>query len=185
VSDYGSLLTEHYAATWGEGFEKVRWTRGPVHELPAGFTVLRFAPSGRRAAWVYATCSMSAPESSNRVELHLRASRAAEELVELLTIVAHFHVTGSALGLHHTVNFGRPWLPGSACDHGLVSLPYPDGPSLEHARIDSVDVRCLWLMPITKAERELKMLHGAERLEQRFDETEGFDPTDPNRASVA
>lgn len=46
-------------------------------------------------------------------------------------MTAHFHRTGSALGLGHTVNFGRPWLPGSSCTHGLVSLPYLFGPELE------------------------------------------------------
>jgi hypothetical protein len=48
-----------------------------------------------------------------------------------VTAIAHFHRTGSALGLGHTVNFGRPWLPTSSCTHGLGSLPYLDGPDLE------------------------------------------------------
>ena len=79
------------------------------------------------------------------------------------------------------MNLGRPWLPGSSCTHGLVSLPYLDGPDLEwlqHARI-----RFLWLVPITERELEFKKTHGLEALEERF-EAKQFDFLDPRRPSV-
>jgi hypothetical protein len=54
------------------------------------------------------------------------------------------------------VNLGEPWLPGSACDHGLISLPYPWGPELED---------------------------GLAALEERF-QAARLDFTNPGRASV-
>lgn len=69
----------------------------------------------------------------------------------------------------------------SACTYGLISLPYLDGPSLEWNADRSV--RFLWLIPITKAERDFKMKNGLEVLEARFEEM-GFDYADPARASV-
>ena len=55
-----------------------------------------------------------------------------------------------------------PWLPDSNCDHGLISLPFLDGPALENASILGQSVRILWLIPITRAEREYKVQHGVE-----------------------
>lgn len=94
-----------------------------------------------------------------------------------------YHVTGASLGLGHTVSFGRPWLPGSLCDHGLLSLPYLDGPDLEHLHAGGVHARCLWLIPITCQERDFKKEHGLEALEREFDRP-GFDYLDPGRQSV-
>jgi hypothetical protein len=114
--------------------------------------VLRFrAMELGRDMWTYATCSVSTALDEEPIELHLFSPVQAEELVELLTVVAHFHITGARLGLGHTVNFGRPWLPGSRCSFGLISHPYLDGPSLEVARGPAFrrEVRCLWLIPIT------------------------------------
>jgi hypothetical protein len=133
--------------------------------------------------WAYATCCMSQPGEENALELHLLgASREGEEsLVELMTAIAHYHRAGHQLGLGHTVNFGRPWLPGSRCVYGLVSLPYLDGPALEW--LEAPRVRFLWLVPITAAELEFKKRFGLEALEQRFEEQQ-FDFSDPKRPSV-
>ncbi|MEW9337413.1 suppressor of fused domain protein [Streptomyces tanashiensis] len=89
------------------------------------------------------------------------------------------------LDVGHTVPIGRPWLDDSACDHYVVSQPYPLGPEFEicewnggsHARI-------LWLLPITEAEKVFRRENGLEALEARFEEQE-IDPADPKRASVA
>jgi hypothetical protein len=128
---------------------------------------------------------MSQPEDAERLELHLVTweKKAIEHgLVELLTVVAHYHRTGRALGLGHTVNFGRPWLPGSRCTHGLISLPYLDGPNLEW--LAEPRIQFLWLIPVTEAEVRYKRQHGLEALEQRFEESQ-FNYLDPVRASVA
>jgi hypothetical protein len=117
------------------------------------------------------------------IELHLFSPIKSEAHVELLTAVAHYHLTGEYLGLGHTVNFGRPWLPESECDHGLVSLPYLDGPNLEWLNIEGRAIRFLWLIPITKAEVKFKRTQGLEALEEIFEAT-SFDYLDPLRKSV-
>lgn len=133
--------------------------------------------------WTYATCCMSAAGDPKAIELHLFSPREDDTIVELLAVVAHYHRTGSTLDLDHTVNFGRPWMPSSSSDHGLISLPYLDGPKLEHLRKDSSMVEFYWLIPITKAEVEYKKVKGLEALETLFDQKE-LDYVNPSRPSL-
>jgi hypothetical protein len=157
--------------------------RGPTHELPPGFHVLEFPPTDKSFMWVYATSGMTPREDAEALELHLFSREPSDLHVELLTVIAHYHCTSTRLGLGHTVNFGRPWVAGSECDHGLVSLPYPYGPRLEWLRTEARALRCLWLIPITKAERDFKTQHGLEALENRLEQTR-FDFLDARRPSV-
>jgi hypothetical protein len=128
--DYAARTRQHYSVRWTYE-ETLRWGKGPIEELPLGFAIERFARA--TGLIVYATSSMSQSDDDDRLELHLFAKdRQAEgSIVELLTVVAHFHRNGERLGLGHTVEFGRPWVTGSSCTHGLISLPYLDGPELE------------------------------------------------------
>lgn len=178
-------LTAHYATQWSNSPTVHRWHSGPIFELPNSFCVLEFPPSQLRAMWTYATCGMSQAFDDEQLEVHLFSPIASENHVELLTAVAHFHRTGDALGLGHTVNFGRPWLNDSLCDHGVITLPYLDGPTIEVCRLlsQSEVIRCLWLVPITKSERQFKHLHGLEALEQCL-EGANFNYLDPHRRSV-
>lgn len=137
--------------------------------------------------WTYATAGMSArPEAGKEygIELHLVSPVASEAYVELLTTVAHYHLTGRPLGWGHTVNFGRPWHPGSRCSYGLISRPYLDGPDLEWMGAPDASTRFLWLIPITMEERELVVSRGVEALEERFERTD-LDYLNPARPSVA
>lgn len=59
-------------------------------------------------------------------------------------------------------------------------MPYVDGPDLQWAPGRE---RCLWLLPITEAERDFKREQGLDALESRF-EASNFDYLDPARASV-
>jgi hypothetical protein len=176
-------LKRHYEAIWGAARANHRLERGPVHQLPRDFHVLEFAPPSADFARVYATCGMSTPQDPERLELHLLTRSAEPAHVELLTVSAHFHRTGAALGSGHTVNFGRPIEPGSHLDHGLISLPYLYGPKLEWLEAPQGPVRCLWLIPITRAERDFKSKQGLEELERRFEEA-SFAYADPQRSSV-
>jgi hypothetical protein len=135
--------------------------------------------------WIYATCGMGLCGATNPIELHLFSPRQCELLIELLTVIAHYHCTDRSLGLGHTVNFGRPWLPDSKCDYGLISLPYLDGPALERFNDEETDmtVECLWLIPIAKSERDYTKKNGLEALESKFEEYR-FDYLDPARPSV-
>jgi hypothetical protein len=126
---------------------------------------------------------MSQPDDDQRLEILIESPLKSQRVVELLNMTAHFHRTGESLGLGHTVNFGSPWLPGSKCDYGLLSLPYLDGPSLERATAVGREVRVLWLIPITKAELEFKKERGVEALEEAF-ERMNFNYLDPARPSV-
>jgi len=172
----------HYAGVWSAPVARIRWQHGPVYQLPDDFGVLVIPRDASTTA--YATSGMSLPDDDEPLELHLLARttpQPVDDLVELMTIVAHYHRTGRRVGLGHTVNFGRPWLPDSTCTSGLISLPYLDGPKLEWS--ESPPTRFLWLLPITVAEREFRHRHGLEALEDRF-EASGFDYLDPARSSV-
>ena len=180
---YCDAIRLHYIRAWSNEPIERRWREGPVDDLPPGFSVLEFSPSKSRRAWTYATCCMSQPEDSNAIELHLLSPQQSDMHIELLTAVCHFHRTGSRLGLEHTINFGRPWLNGSRCTYGLVSLPYLDGPSLEDFRYEDNIARCLWLIPITQQERDFKVANSMEALEQRLEHAK-FDYLDIARPSV-
>jgi len=179
TSRHAECIDTHYADSWGERSDVCDLRKGPRHELPAEFRVLVFERTPPTSA--YATRCMSTAEDDEGLELHMFARGLHEELVELLTVVAHYHRTGARLGLGHTVNFGRPWLPGSRCTFGLISLPYLDGPALEW--LVAPRIRFLWLLPITAQEREFKKRHGVDALESLFEEA-AFDYLDPLRASV-
>jgi len=81
------------------------------------------------------------------------------------------------------VNFGKSWIEDSPCQHGLISLPYLDGPSLENLQLDGAFVRFLWIVPITGEELEFKKASGLEALESRFEKAE-FNYLNPYRPSV-
>ena len=166
---YCEALRRHYVNCWGSEPEPLVFQEGSADELPSEFRVLRFAPNERRKMWTYSTVCMS--------------QRQNDEVVELLVVTSHYHRTGEWLGLGHTVNFGRPWWTGSACDHGLISLPYLDGPKLEWLELGAVKVRFLWLVPVTKTEIEFKKAKGLSALERKFEKT-NFNYLDPQRPSV-
>ena len=178
-----AAIKRHYENCWGARSEVADFKEGPSWQLPQGFGVLVFHPNDRRKMWTYATCGMSQQADAVPLELHLFSPVQTGLHAELLTAVAHYHVTGEYLDVGHTVNFGRGWLPISRCDYGLISLPYLDGPTLEWYDGPSRRIRFLWLIPITKSEREFKKLKGLEALEARFGETK-FNYLDPSRQSV-
>lgn len=180
----GQIIESHYRAVWGVEGIPCLFPFGPFRSLPEDFLVLKFPPSAERNAWVYATRCMSQPEDESPVELHMFSSADALELIELMYMTAYFHRTAAHLNLGHSVNFGKPWLPGSDCDHGLISLPYLDGPKLEILDRSGTNARCYWLIPITASEVAFKRAHGLDALEERFEQAQ-FNYLDPGRGAVA
>jgi hypothetical protein len=176
-------IERHYRSNWKATPESSLYAAGPVHQLPPHFTVLRFPPHGDRTMWTYATRGMSLPDDSRPIELHMFSARETQEIDELLFMTAHFHRASAKLGLAHTVNFGKPWVAGSTCEYGLVSLPYMDGPDLEDLVVQGRTIKFYWMIPITQAEREFKVLKGLGALESEFERT-SFDYLDPRRRSV-
>jgi hypothetical protein len=134
--------------------------------------------------WTYATVGMSQPGDACPIELHMFSPVRSDLLVELLFATAHYHRTGASLGLDDTVNFGRPWLEGSECDHGLISLPYLDGPSLENLNAGGGSAKFYWLLPVTRSEVDFKARFGVDALESEM-ERQRFNYLDPARKPVA
>lgn len=181
LDGYSAAIERHYVKNWGPAVHRQRLKAGPVDELPSAFEVLVFEGIDSLR---YATKGMSQPTDDECLELHLLADSALgvrPELVELMTVVAHYHRTGARLSVGHSVNFGRPWLAGATSSFGLLSLPYLDGPKLEW--LLEPRVRFLWLLPITEQERDFKKAHGTEALEQRLEKAQ-FNYLDPSRQSV-
>lgn len=180
---YCEQLLNHYRQCWSDESKILKFTKGPVGDLPPGFRVIRFAPNLKHRMWAYATVCMSEPKDVSPLELHFFARDSNDEIAELLLAMAHYHRTGKPLGWGHSVNFGRPWWPGSRCDRGLISLPYLDGPELEWLFLPDHKIRFLWVVPITQSEVNFKRAAGLEALESRFEEAK-LDYLDPNRPSV-
>lgn len=183
LMSYCDYLLAHYEARWNSKAEVADFRQGPIWELPEQFRVVRFPPHDTRECWTYATVCMSTPEDSSPLELHLLSYVPSNDLTEILYATAHYHRTGAALGLDHTVNFGRPWLTGSSCEHGLISLPYLDGPALEWASIGSVRTRFLWLVPISRSELNFSKANGISALEDLFEKC-AVDYANPFRKAV-
>ena len=101
------------------------------------------------------------------------------------TMTAWYHAgpPSQRLDHGHTLPIGEPWLPGSQCDHLLVSLPYPWGPQFEVCHWADGHIRLLWLLPITRSERDYKITHGLEALERRLEQAD-INPLDPHRPAV-
>lgn len=181
--NWTKIIETHYAQNWRVNPEVCVFEKGPTIDLPMGFKVLLFPPHAGRSMWTYATCNMSQSQDAVPIEIHLFSPIPDIGIVELLFAIAHFHRTGTKLDLWHTVNLGRSWLNESLCTYGLVSLPYLDGPELENLIISSQSIKFYWLIPITKAELDLKKTAGVDALETRF-EAVSFDYSNPARASV-
>ncbi|MCA9139384.1 MAG: suppressor of fused domain protein [Planctomycetales bacterium] len=85
----------------------------------------------------------------------------------------------------HTVNFGRPWLCGSRCEHGLISHPYLD--DIHFEQLDDSDgssVHCHWLLPICKSEVDFMKRYGLDAIESKFEDAK-IRFLDPCRDAVA
>lgn len=176
-------IENHYTDVWNSAPNVWAFNAGPIGQLPNGFAVLRFPPRDDRKMWTYATRCMSLPADDEPLELHIFSPFETDEVVELLVATAHFHRTSTKLDVGHSVNFGRPWIEDSECDHGLISLPYLDGPRLENLPIGARTVKFYWLIPVTSSEVNFKKASGLEALESQFDKS-GFDYVNPQRRSV-
>jgi Suppressor of fused protein (SUFU) len=183
--DVCAALDEHVRRFFaGRSVDAVTWHAGPIRGANPHFRVLRVAPTAPGRLWQYVSVGGWAATADRDAGLEFVLSSPVEtdRAVELLAMTVYYH-GDERLGLGHTVPIGEPWLPGSACDHLLVSLPYPFGPDLQLCHTADRHVDFLWLLPITKAEREFTMEHGLEELEQRFDAA-GLRYWEPERASV-
>ena len=179
------LLEEHYVSAWGRAVQILLPDDAHRPQLPDAYRVIEFPPAGKRREWIYATEGMSIGTArAPRLELHLWANSETPRHAEILHVIAHYHLHGRPLGLHHTVYLGQPWVPGSKCTHAYTSIPYLSGPTLEwFMDKNGAAHRCLWLVPITPEECKLASAQGAESLERAF-ERASLDYANPFRAST-
>ncbi|MGY4981697.1 suppressor of fused domain protein [Streptomyces sp. 900105755] len=171
----------------GHTVEVVDYDLGPERrETVPDLRVLVVEPGPRSDSWAYVTagCWASKEKHGHGLEFVMTAHVRDQRFIDLMAMIACYHGGGHQLDLEHSMPIGEPWVPGSTCDHLLISLPYLHGPDLEHCPLPGGHARILWTLPVTTAEIEFRRRHGQEALEQLFDEAEII-PTDPFRASVA
>jgi Suppressor of fused protein (SUFU) len=157
----------------GQPVAAFTWEGGPIRQANPRFRVLRVEPVAEAQLWQYISVGGWAATAGERwgLEFILSTAAATPRAVELLARSVYYH-RGGRLGLGHTVPIGEPWLPGSACDHLLISAPYPFGPDLQTCHVGDRHVDFLWLLPVTMAERDFKAANGLEALESRLEEAE-------------
>lgn len=172
--DVCGALEEHVRRFFhGRDVDTWTWPTGPILQQNPHFRALRVAPEHFSGLWTYVSTGgwAATAESGSGLEFILCTPEPAARAVELLAMTVYYH-RGGRLGLGHTVPVGEPWVPGSNCEHLLVSLPYPFGPQLQACHVGDRHVEFLWLLPITADERTYKIVHGLEALESHFDQAQ-------------
>lgn len=138
-------------------------------EFP-GLRVFEIAPGPKFGLWVYASAGFGEGHASTgHREFILVGPRKAPWLAQIVAMLGPYH-TERGLDIGHTVPLGEPWLPESSMDHLLLSAPYPFGSSLEWVEWGDLSVQFMWVLPIHDVERDFKVEHGQEALEQRFED---------------
>jgi suppressor of fused protein SUFU len=182
-----TAITEHVKHFWPNSLlAEERWGHGPILESVPNLTILKLLSHTADRPVVYVTngCFASDDGEHIRHEFFIISPREERQHVETLTMLANFHADKRyKLDLGSLINIGDPLVPGSTCDHLLISLPYPYGPKLEWLELPEVCVRFLWALPITAREAAFVELNGAESLEKKFDEAR-VNYQDPFRSSV-
>jgi hypothetical protein len=183
--DTCGALEEHVRRFFGAHAVLVfGWDAGPIGQVNPHFRALRVQPAGGSGLWHYVSVGgwAATEDDGQGLELILSTPAATGRAVELLAMAVYYH-RGGRLGLGHTVPIGEPWLPGSGCDHLLITAPYPFGPELQTCHVGDRHVDFLRLLPITAAERDFKAASGLEALESRFTQA-GLKYWDAHRESV-
>ena|SRR5687768_958332 len=160
---------------------------GPVNKSIVDFSVAVCPPASPTDAWVYVSVGAWSVETQEMARYEFVVTSPLESAIhfETLAMVAHFHADPRyAVYPGKVLNIGRPWLPGSTCTHLLVSRPFPFGPDFERCVDANLQLRLLWLMPITTSEAEFARTNGVDALEDAF-EQHAVDTLDPTRVSIA
>jgi len=148
--------------------------------------VLRVDPETRGGLWLHVSSGASVPTreggGASGSEFVLVTPFKTLRAVELLAMVVYFHGV-EELTVGNIVSVGEPWLPGSTCDHLLVSDPYLLADELCRLSLPGREVHFRWIIPITARERAYADERGLDALEERFEEA-GLEYWDPHRASV-
>ncbi len=164
-----------------------RWETGVPKTLQrrSGLRIAKIPPRSDEDDWAY--ISVGAWESSRSkaqsLEFLIFAPYETSRITELLTMAVN-HQRTEHLEFEDVFPIGEGWLPGSECDHFLVSLPYPLGPDFAVCHVaNDFHVRFAWLVPITRAEKDFAITHSVEQLETKF-RAAAIEYSNPERASV-
>lgn len=166
--------------------DNVRWAGGGLVENVAELSVVRVVPPDATEPWLVLSAGASAEtmEEGYGLEFYLLARGEPEPAVRLVSMVAQIHADPRyPLSLGQVIEIGHPWLPGSTCDHLLVSLPGPFGDEFEWSSAADHTARLIWLLPITAAEAKLAKDQGFQALQERLGAAE-VDPTELQRRSA-
>jgi hypothetical protein len=163
------------------------WTLGSWHREHPEFRVLELAPPDDDQLWLYVSAGAAHLRRFDGVghEYVIRTRQQERLMVELLAMVASYSTRDDHDGLHdgHTVPIGGPWVEGAEADHLYLNKPYFVSSDFAGLRIDDgFSVQFLWLVPITKLEKEWRHDHGQEQFEQWL-EDHHVRPEDPTRRS--
>ncbi|GIJ43975.1 hypothetical protein Val02_08610 [Virgisporangium aliadipatigenens] len=137
--------------------------------------VLEIAPEKPDGAWVYASWgAWQTPTQGQPLSEFLLVSldssmRHVETVYDVITLHAD---GGGPIRLYETLNLGRPWQPGSACEHLLVAPPYIIDEGLGEFEISGVAISLSWLIPITASEVEFAYHHGGFQLGEEIAQAE-------------
>ena len=181
--EYTNSLRAHYEQFFSVNGTVKKWTKGPTEKLSDDFYILEIPPNSVRNLWIYCTVGMSSEAIEYPIELFIYSPQQHESICELLVMTASYHRNVLPLNLHYTVNIGRPWFESSQCDHAFISSPYLEGTRMEIFSLNDKIIYCYWLIPITREERDYKIEHGWDALEQLF-EAKSLDYSNPNRRAV-
>ncbi len=177
-------LLSHLATFFPDREIRTAVWHGAVNKSLPGFCVRVIAPSLAGEKWCFVSDG-ARRVSTDHVGFEFLITAPFDNAchVETLAMLANFRADPRYRVYEgKVIDIGRPWMPGSRCDHLLLSLPYPLGPRFEHVPGDPA-LRILWLMPITRSEAEFAHTHSVEELERRF-EAAAIDILDPDRPPV-
>lgn len=151
------------------------------------FHIAKIRPEQPSGMWIFATIGAwrGTADLDHGFEFIAVARSESASVLRHLAMTAYYQAgpPKNSLGVGHTVSIGEGWVDGSPLDALLVSLPYLWGPKLEHCLLPDRHIQVLWLIPISETERAYVRAHGADALEQRFEEL-SFDYLDPFRQPV-
>lgn len=115
----------------GHSVEVVDYDLGPERrQVVPALRILVVGPGPRGDGWAYVTagCWAGTEKGGHGLEFVMTAHVRDQRFIEFMAMIASYHCGGHQLDLGHSMPIGEPWVPGSTCDHLLISLPYPCPP---------------------------------------------------------
>jgi suppressor of fused protein SUFU len=146
-------VEQHVSGIWPDREVTAR----PSRDGTGSVRVLEVRPETADGGWAYvsAGAATAAPAVAGPSEFVILSPIASDEHIETLTKVAALNDGhGPGVAENTVVGLGRPWLPGSICDHLLAVPAYFLDEDQQRFTAGDVQVGLLWLVAVTPAEAE-------------------------------